>query len=85
MADEVSSTTVNSVSKTSDGFVKIAVEKYNDLLERAAAKPPVINRTVVNKTAEMVAQENRAWGGTFMAVGVSLFVVGALRYNAGRS
>jgi hypothetical protein len=80
MADEV--TNINEVKKTSDGTVNIAVELYNDLLERAN-KPPVINRTVVNKTAEMLAAEHRAWGSTFMALGASFFVVGALRYKAG--
>ena len=43
MPDE---TTVTSAVKTaSDGTVKIAVEKYNELLEKAAVKPPVINPT----------------------------------------
>jgi hypothetical protein len=81
MADEVSNTTVESVKKTSDGSVKISVERYEELLEKAAAKPPVINRTTVHKTPEMLSQEHRAWGGTFMGLGASLFVIGALRYR----
>ena len=56
----------------------------NDLLEKAN-KPPVINRTVINKTTEMLAQENRAWGVTFMGLGAAFFAVGAFRYKAGRS
>jgi len=102
MSDEVSSTIVNEVKTASDGSVKIAVEKYNELLEtitdqkgsisrlknqlyEARNQPPVINRTIVNKTTEMLAQENRAWGITFMAFGGVLCAVGAFRYKAGKS
>lgn len=85
MPDEVSTTTTEAVKKMSDGTVKISVEKYEDLLEKAAVKAPVINRTVVEKTAEMLAQEHRAWGGTFMGLGAVFFTVGALRYKAGNS
>jgi hypothetical protein len=102
MADEVSSTTVEAVKTASDGTVKIAVEKYNELLEKitdqkgsidrlkeqlyeARNAPPVINRTVVNKTAEMLAEEHRVWGGTLMGLGAAFFVVGAFRYKAGKS
>lgn len=100
MSEEVSSTTTEAVKKTSDGMVKITVEKYNELLETIADQkgsigtlkeqvfklrnePPVVNRTVVHKTAEMVARDNRVWGGTLMGLGVSFFAVGALRYKAG--
>jgi hypothetical protein len=102
MPEEATNTTVNTVKETSDGFVKISVEKYNDLLEKVAdqngrigtlreqlnearSKPPVINRTVINKTAEMVAEEHRVWGYTFMGTGAVLFGIGAYRYKAGRS
>src|SRR5215210_2323683 len=102
MSDEVSTTTVNSVKAASDGTVKIAVEKYNELLETIAGQtgsinrlkeqlsearntPPVINRTVIHKTAEMVAQDHRVWGGSFMGLGAAFFVVGALRYKAGKA
>jgi hypothetical protein len=95
MSDEVEKTTVEAVKTASDGTVKIAVEKYNELLETIADqkisinnlrnRPPVIHRTIVNKTVEMLAQEHRAWGGTLMGLGASLFVVGAFRYKAGTS
>jgi hypothetical protein len=102
MPEETSTTTVEATKTASDGSVKIAVEKYNDLLEtitdqkgaisklkdqlyEARNAPPVINRRVVNKTAEMLAQEHRAWGGTFMGLGATLFVVGAFRYKTGKS
>lgn len=102
MPEEVSSSATEAVTKTSDGFVRISIEKYEELLEKVAdqkstmdtlkerlyearTKPPVINRTVVEKTAEMAAQDNRIWGGTLMGLGASLFVVGALRYKAGKS
>lgn len=95
-----SSETVETIRTASDGTVKIAIEKYNELLETVASQkgsinslhdqltrlqnePPVINRTVINKTAEMAAQDNRVWGGTLMGLGASLFVVGVLRFRAG--
>lgn len=102
MPDEVSTTTTEAVKKTSDGMVKITVEKYNELLEKisdqkseiwnlndllakARNAPPVINRTIVEKTAEMAAQDHRVWGGTLMGLGAASFIVGALRYRAGKS
>jgi hypothetical protein len=100
MADEL--TTSSEVKTSSDGMVKITVEKYNELLEtiadqknsasrlndrlqKALNEPPVVNRTTVIKTDEMVAGENRMWGGTLMGVGASMFVIGAFRYKAGLS
>jgi hypothetical protein len=59
--------------------------KLNDRLQKALNEPPVVNRTTVIKTDEMVAGENRVWGGTLMGVGASMFIVGALRYKAGLS
>lgn len=102
MAHEETETTVNAVKETSDGFVRITVEKYNELLEKIAEQtgsigrlnellakarnePPVINRTVIIKTAEMVADDHRVWGGTFMGVGAVAFAIGAFRYRAGKS
>lgn len=102
MAGEASSSTTTEVKQTSDGQVKIAVEKYNDLLETIAAQkgsindlrgrlqkavdePPIIHRTVVNKTAEMVAEERRVWGGSLMGLGATLFVVGGFLYRSGRA
>lgn len=80
MPDE--ETTIHAIKTASDGTVKISVEKYNDLLTRAAAKAPVINRTTVIKTPEMLSRENLLWGNTFMSVGAILFVVGVLRRTA---
>jgi hypothetical protein len=80
MPEETS--TINEVKKTSDGSVKISVERYEELLKKAAEKPPVVNRTVL-KTDEMIAKELRAWGGGLMGLGASLFVIGAFCYNAG--
>jgi hypothetical protein len=94
-------TNITAAKAASDGTVKIAVEKYNELLETVAEQkssiknlrdllnqarnePPVINRTVVHKTAEMVAEDHRVWGGTFMGLGAVLFGVGAFRYKLGK-
>lgn len=82
MADEV--TNINEVKTTSDGSVKISVETYNRLLD-AANKPPVINRTQVIKTAEMLAKEYQIWGATLMGLGGPMFVVGAFLFKAGRN
>jgi len=98
--DETTST--DTVKTVSDGSVKIAVEKYNELLDTIAsqkdsisrlntqlnqvrAEPPVINRTIVEKTPEVLAREYRAWGATFMGGGASLFVIGAFMFRAGRA
>jgi hypothetical protein len=102
MSDEVSSSITETIKQSSDGSVKISVEKYNELLEtianqkgsisnlterlnKALNEPPMVHRTVVNKTAEMLAEEHRVWGGTLMGLGAATFVVGALRYRAGKS
>lgn len=102
MADEVSTSTINEVKTSSDGSVKISVEKYNELLEkianqkgsidrlngaltRARNEPPIINRTVVEKTPEILARELRAWGITFMGFGAASFAIGASLYKNGRS
>lgn len=93
---------VETIKTASDGTVKIAIEKYNELLETVASQkgsintlrdqltklrnePPVINRTIVEKTAEMAAQDNRVWGVTFMGLGAASVVVGVLRFMAGRT
>lgn len=84
MADETIKT--ETVKATSDGFVKIAVEKYNELLEKAAEKAPVIiNRTVIQKTDEMLAKEHQAWGWTFIGAGAALIGIGAVRVRLGRT
>jgi hypothetical protein len=91
---------VQTVQTSSDGTVKIAIEKYNELVEKIAdqkesirslnerlsqARAPVINRTVVNKTAEMVAADHRVWGATFMGTGALLLGIGAFRLKASRT
>lgn len=76
--------TVQTTKTSSDGTVKIAVERYNELVEQAAVKPAVINKTVVQKTPEMLAKEQRVMGGTLMGLGASSFTVGALLFKSGR-
>ena len=88
MPDEVSKTTVE--TKTSDGTVNISVEKYNELLDKAAEKAPVVNQIVhrvvkdVHKTPEMLAKESRLWGGSLMTVGAAIFATGAGLFKSGR-
>jgi hypothetical protein len=64
---------------------QLELERSRTRLRDALAEPPVINRTTVIKTDEMVARENRVWGGTFMGMGAAFFIVGAIRYRAGRT
>jgi hypothetical protein len=92
--------TVESIKTASDGTVKIAIEKYNEMLEtiasqkgsisslreslrKAQSEPPVINRTVVEKTPEVAAREYRVWGSSLMGLGASMFVVGAFMFKTG--
>jgi hypothetical protein len=75
-----------SIEKYNELVEKIAeqtgsISKLNELLSKARNEPPVINRTIVNKTAEMLSEEHRAWGGTFMGLGAAFIVVGAIRYK----
>jgi hypothetical protein len=81
MAEEV--TNLHEVKTASDGSVKISVEKYEELL-RKSTRPTTINRSEVIKTAEMAARDYRMWGGSFMGLGASMFIVGAFLYKAGR-
>ena len=100
MPDEV--TNINEIKTTSDGTVKISVEKYNDMLKtigdqkdsignlrtqlnKARNEPPVIHRTEVVKTPEILAAEYRMWGGGLMGMGGSMFIIGAFLYKVGRS
>lgn len=94
--------TVETVKTASDGIVKLAVEKYTELLDTINSQkikisdlnaqlvkarnyePPVINRTIIEKTPEMVLQDHRVWGGSLMALGASVFAVGAYRLRLGR-
>jgi hypothetical protein len=80
MAEEVS-TTVKSVS---DGMVKISVEAYQDLLTKAAEKPPIVHRHV-NRTIDIVAADNKMIGGSLMGFGVALLVIGGAIYLKGRA
>jgi hypothetical protein len=91
MPDEV--TNISEVKTSSDGSVKISIEKYEELIKKIAdqkgvinslnQRPPVINRTTINKTAEMAAKEYRMWGGSLMGIGATMFVIGAALYRAG--
>lgn len=97
MAEEA--TNISAVKTASDGMVRIAIEKYNELLEtianqkgsisklnqslnEARNQPPIVNRTTVIKTPEILASENRAWGNTLISLGAAMLVIGAFRRKA---
>ena len=63
---------------------KSSISNLNAQLNKIRNEPPVINRTTIIKTDEMVAREQRIWGGTLMGFGVSMFIVGGFIYKAGR-
>lgn len=78
-----------SLEKYEEMVAKIAdqtgvIRNLNETLNKLRNEPPIINRTIVQKTAEMAAQDNRIWGGTLMGLGVSCFTIGALRYKIGQ-
>jgi hypothetical protein len=62
-----------------------SIRRLTDQLAKARNEPPIVNRTTVIKTAEMLAKENRAWGNTFMAMGASMFIIGAYRRSNANS
>jgi hypothetical protein len=64
---------------------KGSINSLRSQLNQARNEPPVINRTIVEKTPELLAREQVAWGATFMGGGASLFVIGALMFRAGRA
>lgn len=76
-----------SVEKYNELLEKVAEQKGRigglvESLNKARNEPPIINRTIVQKTDEMLVKENLLWGNTFMGMGVCLFIVGALRRKA---
>lgn len=80
MAQET--TTTEAVKKTSDGSVKIALERYEELLAKAA-EPKHVTYHTTTKTATMQAADNKLYGGLFMGGGASLFVIGAIQFYVG--
>jgi Ethanolamine utilization protein EutJ (predicted chaperonin) len=81
MAEEV--TTSETVKKTSDGMVKISLEKYEEL-NRKANEPKVYpNYTTVQKTAAMQAADNKMYGCLWMGGGVSMVLIGAIQFAVG--
>lgn len=77
-------TTTEIVKQNSSGTVKISVETYQDLLAKAAEKAPIIHNTV-QKTQQMVATDNKVWGGIILSVGVGLSVLGTALHLLGRA
>lgn len=79
-----------SIEKYEEMLEKIAdkdsrIRSLNETISKLRNEPPVINRTVVNKTPEMIAEEQRFWGGTCMGLGATIFAIGAFVYKAGKS
>lgn len=63
---------------------KGSISNLREQLTQLRNEPPVINQTIINKTPEMLSREYRALGSTFMGLGASMFVIGALYFRAGR-
>ena len=79
MAEEIE----NTVKTTSDGTVKITVERYQELLEKSQEKAPVYNYTTMQKTPAMVANDNLMWGSVFMSGGLAVAGIGAVIFAVG--
>lgn len=79
MGEEISTT----VKTASDGKVEIALEAYQELVAKAAEKAPVIHRTTVNRTPEVQAKDNVAFGVTCIGLGAALVGVGTYRLSTG--
>ena len=75
MAEETIST--ETVKKTSDGMVKISLEKYEELTAKAA-EPKSYYPTYVQKTAEQAANDMIAMGAVSMGGGAVLLVAGGI-------
>jgi len=80
MAEE----TTNVVKTASDGTVKITVEKYHELVAKAAEKAPIIHN-VTHKTKEVAAIDNKVWGAVFVGLGLSVAVIGGIVHMVGRA
>lgn len=75
--------TTNVIKSVSDGNVTITVERYQELLEKAAEKAPVIINTV-QKTAAMAASDNKVFGGLLIGGGMAMSALGGIVYTIGR-
>lgn len=76
MAENTTETTTTSVEKASDGTVKISVEKYEELLRKANEQKVTYNQTIVERTAEQVAEGQVMWGNLLVVAGVVQVGVG---------
>lgn len=79
---ETTSTT-ETVTKSSSGNVKITLEEYNDLQARAS-RPQTVVYNRIEKTDEMQATDLVHMGAFFMGGGASLFVIGAIQFWVGK-
>lgn len=83
MAEETTSS--ETVKITSDGQVRITLEKYQELLEKANEPKvyPQYNTTHIEKTPAMQASDNKMYGAVWMGGGASLFLIGAMQFVTG--
>lgn len=83
MAEET--TTSEVVKKSSDGTVKISVEKYEQLVAKAAEEKHISypTYTTVEKTPAMRAADNQMYGGLLMGAGLCTTAIGAVQFFVG--
>lgn len=77
-----STTNTETVKTSSDGTVKITVERFEELKE-AAARPQTVVYNRVEKTPAMQANDNIMHGSLLMGGGGSMFVIGVIQLVAG--
>lgn len=80
----MSEETLKSVKTVSDGSVTITVEKYQELVAKAAEKIPVVHK-VIQKTDAMVAADNKLWGVSLIIFGGVVTVIGGIIHSVGRT
>lgn len=81
MGEEI--TTSETVKQTSDGMVKISLEKYEEL-NRLANEPKVYpSYTSITKTPAMRAADNQMYGALLMGGGLCMTLVGGIQLLVG--
>lgn len=72
-----------SVTTSSDGNVKISLERYNQLVKEASAEKFVQN-IYTTKTDKQQAMDNQMWGALWGGLGLATTVLGGIAVVIGR-
>lgn len=78
-----STSTTETVTKTSAGNVKIALEEYEELKARAS-RPQTVVYNRIEKTPTMQGTDNVMHGTFLMGGGGTLFIIGLIQFVVGK-